>query len=208
MNQTDDSVHDRLLDAALALFLQDEFQQVTTRAIAARAGVDVAMIRYYFGSKLGLFEEMVRVQLQPLIEVLDTALLQQDAGFANFLQLYYQSMTSQAEFPRLILKIIALNQGPGRAVIASLLSRGRKKGTEQVLQMQQRGHISAELDPDMIRLVFVSLALTPVLLKDWFEQQSGRQFDAAFFHQLAQLNGQLLSRGLQPAATLQEQPHD
>ena len=56
----DDPVQSRLLKAALDCFLADDYTRVTTRRIAERANADVSMIRYYFGSKEGLYEEMER----------------------------------------------------------------------------------------------------------------------------------------------------
>ena len=57
-----DEVYQRLLDAACDLFLDYDFSKVTTRQIAQRANVNSAMIKYYFKSKLGLFEEVIRLQ--------------------------------------------------------------------------------------------------------------------------------------------------
>lgn len=34
-------------------------------------------------------------------------------GFTDFLRLYRDTMTARPEFPKLILKVLALNQGPG-----------------------------------------------------------------------------------------------
>jgi AcrR family transcriptional regulator len=44
-----------VLAAARRRFLEHGYDAVTLRAIAADAGVDVALISYYFGSKKGLF---------------------------------------------------------------------------------------------------------------------------------------------------------
>lgn len=45
----------RILDSALALFSNGSYAHVRSRDIAQRAGVDVALINRYFGSKKGLF---------------------------------------------------------------------------------------------------------------------------------------------------------
>lgn len=45
-----------ILDGAEHLFAQHGFYGVTTRQVAAEAGVDVALIHYYFGTKRGLFD--------------------------------------------------------------------------------------------------------------------------------------------------------
>lgn len=49
----------RILDAAREHFMRDGFERATVRGIAADAGVDVAMVYYFFGSKDGLFAAAV-----------------------------------------------------------------------------------------------------------------------------------------------------
>ncbi|HEY2503011.1 MAG TPA: TetR family transcriptional regulator [Mycobacterium sp.] len=45
----------RVIDAARERFMRHGYERATVRAIAADAGVDVAMVYYFFGSKEGLF---------------------------------------------------------------------------------------------------------------------------------------------------------
>lgn len=51
--------------AAHARFLADGYRDVTLRAIAADAGVDVALVSYYFGSKQGLFGAAMALPVNP-----------------------------------------------------------------------------------------------------------------------------------------------
>ena len=191
-----DSVRARLLQAAQDGFLSDDYHQVSTRQIAERAGANISMIRYYFGSKEGLYEEMIRETLAPLLNVLDSSMLDSSAGFADYLRLYYETMTEKPEFPKLILKVLALNQGPGRRFIHQLLERGRTKGARRVSTLKAEGQLPADVDPDILRMAFVSLAMTPMLLKNIFEEQMERPMDEDFLRQLATFNGQLFSTGL------------
>ncbi|NYF59476.1 TetR/AcrR family transcriptional regulator [Micromonospora purpureochromogenes] len=51
----------RIAEAARTLFLERGYQGTTLRAVAAAAGVDQALVSYHFGSKQGLFGEVMRV---------------------------------------------------------------------------------------------------------------------------------------------------
>lgn len=188
----------RLIKAALDCFLADDYHDVTTRRIAESAGANVSMIRYYFGSKEGLYEEMIRETLSPLLDVLDGPLLSSTAGFAEFLGLYYKTMSARPEFPKLILKVLALRHGPGRRFIQQLLERGRTRGARKVADLKAQGQMAPGIDPDILRLAFVSLAMTPMLLKDVFEEQMERPMDSTFLESLANFNGHLFSAGLAP----------
>ncbi|MBF0612615.1 MAG: TetR/AcrR family transcriptional regulator [Magnetococcales bacterium] len=196
---TTESVRARLLKAALDCFIADDYHRVTTRMIAERASTNASMIRYYFGNKSGLYEEMIRETLNPLLAILDGPLLTSVEGFTDFLRIYYETMATRPEFPKLILKVLALHHGPGRRFIRQLLERGRSRGAHKVDQLKAAGQIHPGIDPDILRLAFVSLAMTPMLLKEIFEEQMGHPMDSTFLEKLAAFNGHLFSAGLSPS---------
>ena len=180
---TTEPIRSRLIRAALDCFLADDYHRVTTRLIAEAAGANASMIRYYFGNKEGLYEEMIRQTLNPMLDVLDGPMLASVTGFTDFLRLYYDTMTARPEFPKLIQQ---------------LLERGRTRGARKVSDLKAQGQIASGIDPDILRLAFVSLAMTPILLKGIFEEQMGRPMDAEFMDRLAAFNGHLFSAGLTP----------
>jgi AcrR family transcriptional regulator len=198
------TVRQRLLDAALKSFLEDDYHRVTIRRIADEAGVNISMIRYYFGNKEGLYEEMIKETLQPLLEVLDGQMLSTRQGFEGFFKLYYDVMAAKPDFPKLILKVLALRHGPGRRFIFQLLERGRLRGAKKVNAMKAVGQADQSIDPDIVRIAFVSLAMTPMLLKDVFEEQLGEAMDEAFLQRLAAFNGHLFQQGLAPSSSVVE----
>jgi AcrR family transcriptional regulator len=56
-----------ILDAARRLFLEHGYDGVTLQAVAGAAGVDVALISYYFGSKKGLFGAAMALGANPAL---------------------------------------------------------------------------------------------------------------------------------------------
>ena len=68
-NHTDqDSKKQRILDATLDLIDEYGFEGITTRKIADRANVNVALINYYFGTKDALINQVVKIILSSLKE--------------------------------------------------------------------------------------------------------------------------------------------
>lgn len=59
----DISTKDNILNATLLLIKDDGFDELTTRKIAAAAGVNIALVNYYFGSKEKLLNEALRIIL-------------------------------------------------------------------------------------------------------------------------------------------------
>lgn len=54
-----------ILTAARTLFAERGYRETTMRAVAQAAGVDVALVSYYFGNKEGLFAETVDLPVRP-----------------------------------------------------------------------------------------------------------------------------------------------
>jgi len=55
----------QIIEVARARFLAEGYQKVSLRSIAAAAGVDVALISYFFGSKRGLFGAALALSVNP-----------------------------------------------------------------------------------------------------------------------------------------------
>jgi AcrR family transcriptional regulator len=65
---THDATNDRILFTAERLFADRGYNNVSVRDIAAKANVNSALIRYYFGSKEGLLVEVYKRHCEPLID--------------------------------------------------------------------------------------------------------------------------------------------
>lgn len=59
---------EKLLRSAETLFAAKGFREVTVREIAARAGVNSALVGYYFRGKQALFNEIYRAHTEPLVQ--------------------------------------------------------------------------------------------------------------------------------------------
>src|SRR5581483_4320392 len=74
-----EDVRKKLLDAARDLFPRYGYRGVSSRQIGAAAGVNFAMIRYYFGGKPGLYREMLQGVSQPARVTFDAITAPQSA---------------------------------------------------------------------------------------------------------------------------------
>jgi AcrR family transcriptional regulator len=66
LSQEGKSPKDRLLESAGILFAAKGFRDVSVREIAAHAGVNSALVGYYFRGKQALFNEVYRLHAAPL----------------------------------------------------------------------------------------------------------------------------------------------
>ncbi|WP_417287455.1 TetR/AcrR family transcriptional regulator [Corynebacterium variabile] len=60
-----------ILDAAVHLFAERGYDRTTLRAVTDTAGVDVALVKHYFGGKEGLFDEAVTRDADQSFALLD-----------------------------------------------------------------------------------------------------------------------------------------
>jgi AcrR family transcriptional regulator len=61
----DSDAREQILKAGRRLFLANGYRGASLRSIGAEAGVDSALISYYFGSKRGLFAAVMRLYVSP-----------------------------------------------------------------------------------------------------------------------------------------------
>jgi AcrR family transcriptional regulator len=60
------ATRDRLISAAGAVFARDGYRQASIREICTLAEANVASVKYYFGSKLGLYREAILAGVEQL----------------------------------------------------------------------------------------------------------------------------------------------
>ncbi|MBM7368567.1 TetR/AcrR family transcriptional regulator [Gordonia hydrophobica] len=69
----DSTTRTDILVAARTLFGENGFTKTSMRAIAAEAGVDVALVSYHFGNKRGLFSAVMEIPGDPVLRVTTAA---------------------------------------------------------------------------------------------------------------------------------------
>ncbi|MEZ5354973.1 MAG: TetR/AcrR family transcriptional regulator [Bryobacteraceae bacterium] len=82
--QSEATTHDRILDAAEALFAEQGFESTSIRAITAAAGANLAAVNYHFQSKETLIHAVLARRLDPVndtrLSMLDAILAQSDGA--------------------------------------------------------------------------------------------------------------------------------
>ena len=60
------TVVERIMDEAGLLFAERGYDGVSVRQLTANAHVNLAAVNYYFGSKEGLYSEIIRRRIRPV----------------------------------------------------------------------------------------------------------------------------------------------
>jgi AcrR family transcriptional regulator len=106
----------QLLDSAELLFSQKGFDGTSVRDIAEAAGINTAMISYYFGSKEKLMEEIFERKSLNIRELVDS--LMKDESLDPFqkiyslVDVYIERIFQRKTFHRILLCEQIINQNP------------------------------------------------------------------------------------------------
>ncbi|MGK4475383.1 TetR/AcrR family transcriptional regulator [Aeromonas molluscorum] len=190
-------IRDKLLAAARERFLSTPYSKVTTREIAERAGSNLAMIHYYFGSKEGLYQAVLGDVAEPLEQAW------QDEGshrsLNDLLSTYYQVMAPNSELTSAISSALSSEKSPGRDfVLSRLLERQMPQFDALLASMKDNGELNADADPEMLKVSFLSMMWQPFVMKELYEQVFGLKVDEQFMARLANHNCRLMESGLRP----------
>jgi len=172
----------RLLEAAAEEFGAKGFNGARVRDIAARAGLNMQLISYYFGGKAGLYAELQRQwgqasrgQVSP-----DQPLDQVVAGF-------FKGSEANRPWARLLA-------WQGLAGDAPAASRPELMQwiTAELARRQQAGELAADLDPRFAALALFAAAAAPAVLPHLAREMTGldpesQEFSAGYAEHLGRL---------------------
>lgn len=156
----------RLILAAKHLFSEHGFDAVSTRMIATEAGVNLAMISYYFGSKEQLLKTIFEEVLPEFRKTL-LAFKELDAGhwqkWCMVMDAYADRIILNCNFAKMMYRELTYQQRPElqMAVVKTLA------GNWEVLESyisdgQQAGAFRKEVDTKMVLTTFFGIVIQTV----------------------------------------------
>jgi AcrR family transcriptional regulator len=163
-NAGDPSTRNALLDAARELMLEEGYAAVTTRRVATKAGLNSAMVFYYFDSLDGLFVALFRRGAEGSFERLQEA-LSSTQPLWGFWDLIHEPAGSA-----LTMEFIALaNHRPAiHAEIADYSRRFRKAQLETLAGVLERYGIDSARSPASVVVLALSSISRFMLIEEAF----------------------------------------
>lgn len=192
------AAREKLILHARELFTVMAYDKVSTRLIATKAGVNVAMIRYYFGNKAGLFETMLRETLAPIKVQMQT--LVADSSEKNFLDImrtYYREMIKVPQFPRLIAQVMYMPQSETQRKLLEKVFDDISKPMQGVMfdKLIESGILRRDADPLLCRVSYISLMVFPFIAPPALLAVHGIELSEAFLDRLLEHNINLMKHG-------------
>jgi TetR/AcrR family transcriptional regulator len=156
----------RVLDAAIACFAEHGIAATTLRSIATAAGVTPALLHYYFQSKDKLVQIVLDERVAPFVAVSAAPLLKPLASpratLRLFLETHMRNLAANPWMPRLMAREVLSEGGSLREHMQAQFSAVLSPKTFMlIVAAQQRGEIRTDLNPLLIGLSLISLAVFP-----------------------------------------------
>ncbi|MDF2152962.1 TetR/AcrR family transcriptional regulator [Vibrio sp. CAU 1672] len=189
---------EKLIHHARELFTIMAYDKVSTRLVAQKSGVNVAMIRYYFGNKEGLFETMLRETLAPVQKQMQV--LVSDSSEKNFLDImrtYYSEMIKVPQFPRLVAQVMHMPPSETQRKLLEKVFHDISQPMQGVLfdKLVDSGVLRKNADPKLCRISYISLMVFPFIAPPALLAIHGIELSETFLNQLLEHNIRLMKHG-------------
>lgn len=176
----------RLLDAAAEEFGAKGFEGARVRDIAARAGLNMQLISYYFGGKAGLYAELQRRWNQTSHD-----LASPDQPLAQVVADVFRASEANRPWARLLAwqGLSPDTPAAGRAELMQWIAA-------EVARRQQAGELAADLDPRFTALALFAAAAAPAILPHIARELTGidpqaQEFSTGYAEHLRRLVSRL-----------------
>lgn len=182
---------ERIRRAAMREFSEQGLSGARVERIARAADVNIRMIYYFFGSKKGLLEEVLReIFMQrraQLVSRYDTV--------ADLLASYFDGYAEDAQRVRLLQWEALQTRLPEEAPQLTNFADRQAVIDERIaaiVDLQERGLVPANLEPQLLYLMFVALAIYPMTFPQSVfiamgEHSNGKDFKKKYRESLRQL---------------------
>ena len=154
---------ENLLDAAFELLRHQDYRSITIRDLAAQAGTQSAMIKYYFGNKRGLFLALLeRISAKQFTNV--QAVLSAPDPIRAFIEITLSFFENNPQIVRLMTTEVLSGDSELQQDLIEMMPKKMAALLPTLIESQQQaGRLRADLDPKWTAFSLVSLILTPFL---------------------------------------------
>lgn len=179
MSKKEGSSKAAILAAAQREFAARGFAGARVETIARRAGVNKAMLFYYFSSKEGLYQSIlqeVMAEFFKKVQGLITPGLSPEDFLEKFPALYIELCAAHPDFIRLVAFDLIHNPDNICAIMAGIISRMTEPGPHPLFALIRRWHeqgLTSEPDPLHFMMNIVSLSIFSFIGKPMVEAISG-----------------------------------
>jgi len=165
----------KIIDAATELFLEKGVDRTSVREIATKAGINLALMNYYFRSKENLFDAifsmLVKKNTRPLVKILDSELPLEEK-IVKYVETYIDILSENPLLVSFVMAIVHRSKDriTEMASISSLYST--PKFAQEIYESGQKGKIKPT-SPTQFFVDMLSLVTFPFAIKFLIMDKTG-----------------------------------
>ncbi|NNE04764.1 MAG: TetR/AcrR family transcriptional regulator [Xanthomonadales bacterium] len=192
-------LQENLLDAAEQLFAEKGFAATSIRELADAAGVNPALVHYYFGSKKKLLIAVMDRALMPIAKRIGELKESGGASAANFASLFFEMATVHPAMPKLVVREVMMSAGDMRELFVQKYAPRLGGALPGLLAREQRlGRINPALATPNAALMLLSLCVFPFIARPVAEPGMGIDYSEAGLVGYLEQVQLLLDKGMRP----------
>ena len=167
MSENEISTEDKILLAASKVFTEKGFAGARTRDIADEAGINLALLNYYFRSKEKLFDQVMKVKIMLLFGKIIPIISNEKTTIEEKIDLasekYFEILSKNPNLPLFVISEIQKKNSDIKAILPV-----EKRWMNSVI-IQQIKEKNPELNPFHFLLNFLGMTVFPFLARPVFQ---------------------------------------
>jgi len=169
-----------IMEKAEKLFAEKGFAGTSVRDIADEAGVNLAMISYYFGSKEKLLENIFRFRGENITLQLETMLqnkiMTSLEKVDQMIDRYVERIMDQQSFYKIMMREqIAKNYGPMHKQIRQLITKNQELIRQLIEEGQMKGEFKKNIDVPLMMAVLIGTTGHMISTQHFYRELNGMQ---------------------------------
>ena len=166
MNEPEQTTEEKILEAASEVFTEKGFSGTRTRDIAEKAGINLALLNYYFRSKEKLFEQVMKIKVVLLFGKIFPILSNEKTSLEEKIDLasekYFEILSKNPNLPLFVISEIQKKNSNITKIIPV------NKIFENSVIIKQIKEKRPEINPLHYLVNFLAMTIFPFLAKPVF----------------------------------------
>lgn len=187
----------QILDAAEELFSAHGYAATPVRRIAEQAGVNPALVHYYFGDKAALLRHVMQRALGPLVAAIASMNQGAETSIDEVARLLINAAANRPNLPRLVTREVLLPGGEMQKFFVDNMAPHLGGALPPLLaRAQAAGKVRKDADPAIATMMILAACLFPFIARELAGPVLGVRFDEAGIALLTRQVTQTLEQGL------------
>lgn len=166
MNEPEQTTEEKILEAASEVFTEKGFSGTRTRDIAEKAGINLALLNYYFRSKEKLFEQVMKIKVVLLFGKIFPILSNEKTSLEEKIDLasekYFEILSKNPNLPLFVISEIQKKNSNISKIIPI------NKIFENSVVIKQIKEKRPEINPLHYLVNFLAMTIFPFVAKPVF----------------------------------------